>query len=397
MTVVSRRTLIGAGAAAAAFAPRFAIGQPAKPDIVVGAAQPLTGVFSFPGASLHAGLGDFCAWKNANGGIDGRKLRYVAEDTGYKIDQGVAVFKKIMAAEKPNFFYGDRTEWSKAVAQDAQAAGNVLTSSPSLAGALADPANMPHHFISGPTYGAMHEVLMESIARTAAAGTKPKIALVYVESEFGTDGIPASKARAEKLGLPIVAEIVTKQAGIDVGPEVAKLRRVRPDVVVFQGYVLSPIPEFVKQMREAGLDAQPFGTVWSMDRPTHEAVGAMGAAFTGVSPYRYASETDAPMIRTMRDYVDKNRQGFKGLTFFYINAWLAGMIFAEVAERCVKADKPFTTANMKAALESMTDWDTGGLTGLPVDLSTHQIKSGRLYRSDPASKDIAPASDWIRV
>lgn len=393
---ITRRTAVG-GIAAAAAMPRFAIGQPANQDIVVGAAQPLTGIFSFPGASLNAGLNDFCAWKNASGGIQGRKLRYVAEDTGYKIDQGVAIFKKIMAAEKPTFFYGDRTEWCKAVAADALAAGNVMTSSPSLAGALADPTNMPHHFISGPTYGAMHEVLMESIARLNEGKAKPKIALVYVESEFGTDGIPASKARAEKLGLPIVAEIVTKQAGVDVASEVSKLRRARPDVVVFQGYVLTPIPEFVKQMREAGLDAQPAGTIWSMDKPTHEAVGAVGTSFMGVSPYRYASESEAPMIKTMRDFVEKNRPGFKGLTFFYINSWLAGMIFAEVAERCIKADKPFTTANMKAALESMTNWDTGGLTGLPVDLSTHQIKSGRLYRYDLAQKDVAPASDWIRV
>src|SRR5262245_25689742 len=125
MTKLTRRTFVkaaGTAAAAAPFGGGFAIGQPANPDIVVGAAQPLTGIFAFPGASLHAGLGDFCAWKNAGGGVMGRKLRYIAEDTGFKIDQGVTIFKKIMASEKPSFFYGDRTEWSKAVGQEAAAA-----------------------------------------------------------------------------------------------------------------------------------------------------------------------------------------------------------------------------------------------------------------------------------
>ena len=35
----------------------------------------------------------------------------------------------------------------------------------------------------------------------------------------------------KELGLPIVEEIVTKQSGIDVAPEVAKLRRSRPSLV----------------------------------------------------------------------------------------------------------------------------------------------------------------------
>ena len=80
-------------------------------EIVIGASQPITGVFSFAGVAMNNGLGDFVAWKNANGGVAGRKLRYVAEDSGFKLDQGVAIFKKIMAAEKPNFFYGDSTGW----------------------------------------------------------------------------------------------------------------------------------------------------------------------------------------------------------------------------------------------------------------------------------------------
>ena len=128
-----------------------------------------------------------------------------------------------------------------------------MTSSTSLATAVADPKNMPQHFVPSPTYPRLHEILMEYIARTSKGATKPKIAYVYADTEFGRDGIPGGKARAEKLGLPIVAEIVTKQSGVDVTTEVAQLRRAKPDIVIFQGYILAPMPEFVRQMREAGL------------------------------------------------------------------------------------------------------------------------------------------------
>jgi len=400
MTNQMRRKIvqsIGAAASLGVLGARPSFAQ-APSEIVIGGAQPLTGIFSFAGVAMHAGLGDYVAWRNANGGVSGRKLRYVAEDTGFKVDQGVAVVKKIMATDKPSFFYIDGTPLVKATAQDLRGSGTVMTTSTSCAQVLADVNTMPQHFLAGPTYGAMHEILMEYIARTAKASTtKPTVALVYSDSEFGRDGIPASKARAEKLGIPIVAEIVTKQAGVDVAPEVARLRRAKPDVVIFQGYVVSPIPEFVKQMREAGMSSQVMGTIWSMDKATYDALAAMGESWMGVMPYRYPHDPESKTMATMREYVSKNRPDTKHISIFYTHGWLAGMIFSEIADRCIKANKPLTLPNMKAALESMKDWDSGGLTGLNADLSRHQITSGRLYRYNTATKQMDPASGWIRV
>jgi branched-chain amino acid transport system substrate-binding protein len=365
---------------------------------VIGASQPISGVFSFAGKDMNNGLNDFVVWKNTQGGVLGRKLRYVSEDSGFKLDQGVAIFKKIMAAEKPSFFYGDSTQWAKAVSQDAIASNSIMTSSTSLASVVADPATMPQHIVPGPTYPRLHEILMEYIARSArGAAEKPKIAYVYADTEFGRDGIPGGKARAEKLGLPIVAEIITKQSGIDVAPEVAKLRRAKPDIVIFQGYIAAPMPEFVRQLREAGMNPQIMGTAWGLDRPAYDAMGALGVRLTGVSMYRYGHDTESSMINNMRTYLATARPEQKNISPFYISAWLTGMIFAEIAERCIKANKPLLLPNMKAALESMKEWDTGGITGLLADVSQHQIPVGRMYSYDPDKKTMEPASGWIKV
>ena len=401
MTDINRRTVVQAIGAAATIGP-LSIGsswaQAQKGDIVIGAGQPITGVFAFAGVAMNNGLNDFVQWKNANGGVQGRKLRYVAEDSGFKVDQSAAIFKKIMASEKPSFYYCDGTPSVKAVAQDAIASNHVMTSSTSLATAVADPVNMPQHIVPGATYPRLHEVLMEYIARTSrGAAAKPKVAYVYADTEFGRDGIPGGKARAEKLGLPIVAEIVTKQSGVDVTTEVAQLRRAKPDIVIFQGYILAPMPEFVRQMREAGMSPQVMGTAWGLDKPAYDAMAALGVRLTGVSAYRYGHETDAPMINTMREYLAKNRPEVKSISPFYVSTWLTGMIFAEIADRCLKANKPLLLPNMKAALESMKEWDSGGISGLLVDLSSHQIPNGRMYSYDPDKKTMEPASGWIKV
>lgn len=366
-------------------------------DIVIGAAQPITGVFSFAGVAMNYGLNDFVQWKNAKGGVAGRKLRYVVEDSGFKVDQGVAVFKKIMAAEKPSFFYCDGTPLVKAITRDAIASNHVMTSSTSLASVVADPVNVPQHFVPGATYGRLHEILMEHIASTWKGTEKPRIAYVYSESEFGMDGIPAAKARAEKLGLPIVVEVVTKQSGIDVTTEVAKLRRSKPNIVVFQGYIAAPMPEFVRQMKEAGMDVDVYGTAWGLDKPAFDAFGKLGERLTGVSLYATGEDPSAPMMKEIRDYLAKNRPDMAHISPFYISTWFTGMVFAEIAERTLKAGKPLDLPNMKAALESITGWDTGGLIGLPVDMSKHEVPAGRVIRYNLDKKIMEPAGNWIKV
>jgi branched-chain amino acid transport system substrate-binding protein len=398
MTKINRRHVLQGLAASSVFSPLVITRGAAQGagDIVIGASQPITGIFSFAGVAMNMGLNDFVQWKNANGGVAGRKLRYVAEDSGFKLDQGVAIFKKIMASDKPSFFYGDSTQWVKAITQDAVSSNSVITSSTSLASVVADPKEVPQHIVPGPTYPKLHEILMEHIAATSG-GSKPKIAYVYADTEFGRDGIPGGKARAQKLGLPIVEEIVTKQAGIDVTPEVAKLRRANPDIVIFQGYIAAPMPEFVRQMKEAGLTPKVMGTAWGLDRPAYDGLGALGTQLTGISMYRYGHETDSPMINNIREHLAKNRPDIKAPSPFYITAWFTGMIFAEIAERTLKAGKPLDLPSMKATLESLTNWDTGGIMGLPADCSTHQIPVGRMYSYDPTKKTMEPAGQWLKV
>src|SRR2546426_12449518 len=100
MSDISRRSIVKGVGAAAVLGPVLAgraAAQTSKQDIVIAAAQPVTGPFSTPGNFLNAGLGDYVAWRNSKGGVLGHRLRYVWEDSSFKVDQSVAIFKKLMA------------------------------------------------------------------------------------------------------------------------------------------------------------------------------------------------------------------------------------------------------------------------------------------------------------
>ena len=73
--------------------------QAADDEIVWGYALPLTGPFAKAGQLGLQGVQAYNAWLNAHGGINGRPVRLVIEDSGYVPEQALAIFKKMMASE----------------------------------------------------------------------------------------------------------------------------------------------------------------------------------------------------------------------------------------------------------------------------------------------------------
>ncbi len=62
----------------------------AEEVIKVGAGQPITGRFAFAGKHIHQGLMDSLYYANEQGGVGGKKFKYIYEDTGYDLKRAVA-------------------------------------------------------------------------------------------------------------------------------------------------------------------------------------------------------------------------------------------------------------------------------------------------------------------
>ncbi|MGL4556496.1 MAG: ABC transporter substrate-binding protein, partial [Afipia sp.] len=109
MSIFPTRRKLLSYAAAGCFALGLNAPARAADDIVIGASMPMTGVFAFAGIALNNAFQDYVKIVNDAGGINGRKIKYVAEDTGYKVDNSVAVFNRITSQEKVSLYYGDST------------------------------------------------------------------------------------------------------------------------------------------------------------------------------------------------------------------------------------------------------------------------------------------------
>ena len=137
----------------------------AADEIKVGAVQPVTGRFAFAGVHINAGLEDALMMANEEGGINGKKIKYIMEDGTYSVDKAVAAFKRIMARDNPPIMYGESTGMGKAVAPEIKDRYKVLYSSTSFSSELANAAANPYVFVPGPTYSDMFGILLKYVAK----------------------------------------------------------------------------------------------------------------------------------------------------------------------------------------------------------------------------------------
>ena len=130
---ITRRAFTGFGAALATFAAGapFRLAQAQADEVVFAATLPLTGPFAAVAKDQLEGMKDYVDYVNSKGGVRGKKVKFLVEDTQYKVDQAVAAFKKFMASDKPVAVFGDGTGFIRAASQENNERYKVLMTSTS--------------------------------------------------------------------------------------------------------------------------------------------------------------------------------------------------------------------------------------------------------------------------
>lgn len=380
-----------------ALAPALASAQGGEP-ITWSVNLALTGPLAYSGELQAKGFEDFAEWVNQTGGIRGRKLNVIIDDSQYKVSVAVANLKRAQSKAAISFASGDGTPWVRTVSPENNQTHKMLMSSGSFATDLVDTGKFPLHFVPGPNYTDQIFMLLEYIKKTHAGPKPARVAFVYSGTEFGRDPIKSSEARARQLGMEVVLSEETAFTAVDVSPVVMKMREARPDFTIFQGYATSVWPEVVRLSREYGLKSQFMGTVWAMDRGIIKKLGKEADGYIGVSPYAFISGGKQGEVMAAVDALRRKKDpAYDGYpTIPYLQSWFSGLMAKRAMEITIDAGKPITGPNLAKVLQDMKNWDTGGLFGVPVHVVANRVPVGRVYKYD-ASKNFepVPVSDWI--
>ncbi len=304
--------------------------------ITVGAVQTTKGPLGAFGPEISAGLNDALMIANSEGGINGKKLKYVMADGNYNAQEDKVLFEKIYLENNPLAMFGNSTELSKIFAQDIAQRFKVLYTGATYSSEFAYAAMHPSMFVPGPTYGDQMGILLKYIAKQ-----KPhaRVAFFYSDSEFGRDSIKFGKLMCQRLRLTVVGEETADIKGADVTKQIEALNKANPDYVILHGFFVAPVPDVIKKSREIGMKCIFMGTFWGATETLLEKLGPLADDYLAVNPYSYWWMEDEPMIKKIRAYTASNYPDVKSRPLFYMQGFFSGIVFTETLRRADKSGK----------------------------------------------------------
>ena len=374
----------------------------AAQDLKFSVPLPLTGVLAFTGQIQQAAWQHAVDYINKNGGIRGRKIDLSLYDDEYKVDLGVAGFKKAVANGDVVFAGGDGTPFIRAISPENNDRYKVLMSNTGMASDLVDTKKYPYHFLAAPNYTDMFDMLFRYMKAKQGSGPAPTVAFVYSSTEFGRDPLDNARKRAAELGIKVVLEEETKFGGVDIGASAIKLRNAGADYVIFHGYAGGVWPEILKQAREYRIKSQFMGTAFGADPELVRGVGPAADGFLGVVPYNLiVKDSNAPMMKVIDGYLHswkgKPYTGYANMS--YMQIWVTALILRDAIGNVIDAKKPLTGENLIAAVRALKPSNFGGIYAEPIALARQRIPAGVIYRYHvtPDSFSATPEVPFVRA
>ena len=325
--------------------------------IKVGAIFDLTGPTADVGTHYADGMRGFVDWMNARGGIEGRPIDLIYQDYAYQVDRAEQLYSQFVNEGVVAFMgwgTGDTEALKLRIAED-----EIPFSSASLSHVLGDPAESPYNFLVATSYSDQFRIALDWIARNHGEGT-PAVALMHNTAPFGTSparlgGIEFAEARGIDLTLHEMPP-----GAVDYTAEFSRIRQGGAQYVVFQN-TSAPAAVALQNAASLGIDATFVCLNWCANELLVRLAGEAAEGVVGMIPYVPLS-VDAPGTRIIREYLEAKGESVEGRTNAYTQGWWTFAVFAEAMRQVLADGSELTGANIKAALETFTDFDMQGVT-----------------------------------
>jgi branched-chain amino acid transport system substrate-binding protein len=369
----------------------------AQQEIKVGTIFDLTGITSDVGKPYAQGAQDAVAWTNANGGINGKKIKLVGGDYGYKIPEAVAMYKRLVGDEKVIMIHGWGTGDTLALKQFVNDE-KIPYFSASFAGDLTDPAKTPYNFFVAPSYSDQLRAWL-SWVKADAKGKTPKVAFFYGDNAYGKAPIEAGRRFCKENGIELVDEEIVPGNFQDATSQLLNMKQKGAEYA-YINVTTTGVSLILRDAKKLGLatkfGSNPYGFSEALPAVAKEA--AEGA--TGVVPHVPFGE-NVPGMKTLVEFHKKNHPNDTH-DAMYVRGWAYVVVWTEALRRADKAGQ-LNGPGIKAATETLKDFDLGGLTN-PVTYTAkdhrpstktpiYMVKGGKLVKV--AEYDMPRKPEWL--
>ena len=360
--------------------------------IKVGAIFDLTGPTADVGTDYADGMRGYADWLNMQGGIEGRPIDLIYQDYGYQVNRAEQLYSQFVAEGVVVFMgwgTGDTEALRLRITED-----EIPFSSASLSHVLGDPADAPYNFLVAPTYTDQFRIALDWIAANHGEGT-PVVALMHNASPFGLSPSRYGGVEyAEAIGVDLTLYEMPRGA-VDFTGEFSRIRQSGAQYVVFQN-TSGPASVALQNASSLGLDLTFVCLNWCANAQLVDLAGDVAEGVMGTIPYAPLS-VDVPGTRVIRDYLAAKGESIEGKTNAYTQAWWTFSVFTEAMRQVLATGGELTGANIKAALETFTDLDMGGVT-VPISFTPDDhlgAKALRMFRVEGG--EWVPFTEFIQA
>lgn len=335
--------------------------------IKVGAIFDLTGATGDVGTPYSEGVKGYVEWLNANGGVEGRPIDLISADYAYKVDVAEQLYSQYVSEDVVAFMgwgTGDTEAMRTKIAED-----KIPFMSASYSAALLDMQAAPFNFLIGTSYSDQAIIATRwAIDDWAAKGNSgtPKVALIHHDSPFGTSPIEDTRAFAEANDVEFTT--LAMPGGVtDYVGELAQMQTFGANYVIVHT-VSSPAALLLKDAASQGFDAQFICLNWCADEILVNLAGAAAEGVVGAIPFTpptspVSGHEDADA------FLKSKGSSLEAKGLHYTQGWWTMATMVEGIRRVVAAGNEVNGENIRAALESISNFDTGGVTS-PISFSS---------------------------
>lgn len=344
---------------------------------------------------------------NANGGVNGRKIKYDYRDDGYNPAQTVPITKELVEGSAPVFamFGGLGTQAqvsvepylnAKKVPQVFVATGATQFS--------AEVKKYPYTFGWQPTYRGEAYIYAEALLK---ASTPPKVAVIYQNDDYGIDYLNGLKIGLGSKASSIIVKVVSNEVGApDVKSQIATLKASGADtLMIFE----TPSPAIKSLATAAAFGWHPTIYLNSVAAPVPyvgAAQKATGSAATvdGLTTVNYVKDALDPAnandagVTLFKDVMSKYYPDGKTTDSFNMYGMAVAFTMVDVLKHA--GDNP-TRQTLLDSLNNFSESDNPFLAkgvkahNTPTDHYT--ITQEALYKYDAAAVRYAQQGDLVDV
>ena len=256
-----------------------------KSEIVVGSIQDLSGPLAGFGKQVRLGMMLRVDEINEQGGINGRKLKLLVEDSGYDPKKAVLAAQKLVNQDKIFIMIGHIGTAQNNAAMPVQFEKNVINFFPiTAAREMYEPFHRLKYSFAA-TYFDQVRTAMPKLVKEKGA---KKVCIMYQDDEFGLEVLRGGEAALKTMNMDFAEKTSYKRGATDFSSQVARMKASGCDFVLL-GTIIRETIGAIAEARKTGFSPTFMGSSAAYTDLIHKlggkAMDGLYATMTVQNPY----------------------------------------------------------------------------------------------------------------